>query len=270
MAGSQPRAVQRVEHHGGVHDSPRVPAAPVDRPRRRAPRRETHRARAHALVAVELAGQVGHEVLERHRPVRVRDGHDGPVHEARSSRRSPPTLATVADSATRPASLRRIDDDLLPHRPAALVAHVVAFVEHHRLQPRQPAGVEHVAEDLGGHHQDGRARVDLDVAGEDADLIGAELAAEVGELLVGQRLERRGVGEAPPMGERAVDGELRHQGLARPGGRGDDHRLPVEDGLDRAELEIVQRERVARDEGFEQVLLGDRRPLGAPRFHGII
>ena len=120
------------------------------------------------------------------------------------------------------------DDDLLPDRPPPLVTHVVALVQDHGVEPREPARVEHVAEDLRGHDEHGSARIDLDVARQDPDLLRPELAAEVRVLLVGERLERRGVGDAPAAVERRVDGELRDERLARPGGRRDD------DGLARA------------------------------------
>src|SRR5439155_1429784 len=93
--------------------------------------------------------------------------------------------------------LGTVDDDLLPDRPPPLVTHVVALVQDHGVEPREPARVEHVAEDLRGHDEHGSARIDLDVARQDPDLLRPRLAAEVRVLLVGERLERRGVGDAP-------------------------------------------------------------------------
>ena len=89
------------------------------------------------------------------------------------------------------------------------------------------------------------ARVDLDVAGQNADVLGAELPAEVRVLLVGERLQRRGVGDAAPARERGVNRELRDQRLARARRRRDDDGLAVLDGADGVQLEGVQRERVA-------------------------
>src|SRR5438445_434617 len=105
------------------------------------------------------------------------------------------------------------------------------------------------------------ARIDLDVAREDPDLLRAELAAEVRVLLVGERLERRGVGDAPAAVERRVDGELRDERLARPRGRRDDDGLARADGGDGAELEVVQEERVAGLEGLEQIVGHAQWPL---------
>src|SRR5439155_18381 len=134
--------------------------------------------------------------------MRVRDGHDGPVHEADPVG----DLRDVLDGGGEPHQghvLGRVHDDLFPHRPASLVAHVVALVEDHELEAVEAARVEHVAEDLGGHDDHGRARVDLDVAREDAHALLAKLPAEVRVLLVRQRLERRGVGDAAPAREGA-------------------------------------------------------------------
>ena len=80
----------------------------------------------------------------------------------------------------------------------------------------------------------------------DPDLVSTELTTEVRVLLIGQRLQRRGVGNAAPAVEHAVDGELGDEGLARAGGRGDDHRLSGVDRLDGAKLEVVEGARVAR------------------------
>src|SRR5260370_32232401 len=67
-----------------------------------------------------------------------------------------------------------------------------------------------------------------------------------------------------------MDRELGHQGLAGSGRRRDDHRLAVEDGGDGAELEIVERKRVAGLERLEQFLGHGRgtslaRALTVPR-----
>src|SRR5262249_65184 len=84
------------------------------------------------------------------------------------------------------------------------------------------------------------------------DVGGAELPAEVRVLLVGQGLERRRVGEAAAAPQRRVDGELRDERLPGPRRGRDDHRLALEDRLDRLILECLEGERVAGGEGFEQ------------------
>ena len=55
------------------------------------------------------------------------------------------------------------------------------------------AGVEHVAQDLGGHHDDRRLAVDRGVTGEQPDRVGAVPRDQLGVLLVRQRLDRRRV-----------------------------------------------------------------------------
>src|SRR4029077_18661297 len=106
---------------------------------------------------------------------------------------------------------------------------------------------------LGRHDEDRRVRVDLHVAGEDADLVLAVGAREVAELLVAERLERRGVGDAPAVLQRLLDGELRHQRLARTRGCGHDHRLIARDRANGLQLEVVQWERIAGAEALDGV-----------------
>lgn len=111
-----------------------------------------------------------------------------------------------------------VDDCFFPDGAPLLVVHVMAFVQDHRLHlsqgiptqglrllprfhpiaggsslngQRERRAIEHVAEDLGGHHQDRRLPVDGDVAGEQANLFWAELLAKIPELLVGEGLQGR-------------------------------------------------------------------------------
>ena len=69
----------------------------------------------------------------------------------------------------------QVDDHLLPHRAAVGVLEVVHLVEHDERRPSSAgdAGVDHVAQHLGGHHHDRRVAVDRVVAGEQADAVGA-------------------------------------------------------------------------------------------------
>ena len=72
-----------------------------------------------------------------------------------------------------PDRLRQVDDHLFPDRAAEPVGKVVNLVHDHVTEPRQAwrPGVEHVAQDLGGHHHDRRIAVDRVVAGEQADTL---------------------------------------------------------------------------------------------------
>ena len=68
---------------------------------------------------------------------------------------------------------RRVDDDLLPHGTPVGVLEVVHLVEHHEPQPveRPRARVDHVAQDLGGHHHHRGVAVDGVVAGQQTDAV---------------------------------------------------------------------------------------------------
>lgn len=75
------------------------------------------------------------------------------------------------------------------------VVHVVHLIENDKLDVPDEvcALVEHAAQDLRGHDEAIRLRVDLDVAGEDADRSGSKGRLEVAVFLVGQRLDRRSI-----------------------------------------------------------------------------
>ncbi len=165
--------------------------------------------------------------------------------------------------------LGKVDDHLFPHGAAEAVGEVVHLVHDHVPQAPQGLGarVEHVAEDLGGHDDHGRVGVDAVVAGEQADLVGPVALDEVGVLLVGQRLDRRGVEALAALCEGEVDGELADDGLARARRRGDEHALARLQGPACLDLERVQFEVVERAEGVERGgLLGGPAPGRRVRF----
>ena len=168
--------------------------------------------------------------------------------------------------------LRQVDQDLLPHGASVRVLQVVDLVHHHVSEAleRSALFVQHVPQDLGGHHDDRSLRVDRVVAGEQPDLGGAVPGDEVAELLVRQGLERRGVEALAPAPHRTLERELRHDRLPRTGRRRDEHRLARVQGLDGLHLEVVERERIARREARgvdHRVSLRStpRRPEGAQR-----
>ena len=70
-------------------------------------------------------------------------------------------LLTVADRHTSAHRLGQVQDHLLPHRAAEPVGQVVHLVHDDVGQPGQGrrAGVEHVAQHLGGHHDHWRVRL---------------------------------------------------------------------------------------------------------------
>ena len=100
--------------------------------------------------------------------------------------------------------MRRLDDQLLPHGAARVVVDVVHLVEHH-VANSVDAGrlvVQHVAQDLGGHHQHRRTVIERVLAGDQADAVFAEALAEVVILLVAQRFQRRRVHDVGGIGDR--------------------------------------------------------------------
>src|SRR5437773_283042 len=250
VGGRQPAArVEGLDEHGGIDHTARVPAPAVVLTARLVAD-DVRAALADFADVVDVAGEVGDRVVQRHRPVRMIDGHDRPVHD-----RDPVgDLLDVGHGGGEPDQqhvLGRADDDLLPHGAAALVAHVVTLVEHDVAEVVEAAPEEGVPQNFRGHHEHLRLRIHLHVAGEDADLVGAVGAGEVVELLVRERLERRRVGDAPAGLERALDRVLRHQRLAAPRRRRHDHRLIRLDGADRFDLEVIEGEGKLRAEPLE-------------------
>jgi hypothetical protein len=147
--------------------------------------------------------------------------------------------------------LREFDDDLLPHRPSEAVGEVVDLVHDHIAQSVEGgrARVDHVAQDLGGHDHDRGLAVDDRVAGQQPDVLGAVHGDQIVELLVRQGLDRRGVEAFRALGEREVDGELAHDGLARPRRRAHEHAVAALEDAAGLDLEVVEFERVVPCEG---------------------
>jgi hypothetical protein len=67
---------------------------------------------------------------------------------------------------------RELDDDLLPHGTPLAVGEVVHLVEHDVAKPAEDLVVlvDHVAQDLGRHHDDRCAPVDAPVTREESDV----------------------------------------------------------------------------------------------------
>ena len=124
-----------------------------------------------------------------------------------------------------PDRLGQRQDDLFPDTAAEAVGQVVHLVHHDVAEAAQRvrAGVEHVAQHFGGHDDDRRVAVAGGVAGQQPDLVGAVAGGELGELLVGQRLDRRRVEALAAAAQRPVGGELADHRLPGAGRRGDQH-----------------------------------------------
>ncbi|MDQ0989938.1 hypothetical protein QFZ74_001166 [Streptomyces sp. V3I7] len=112
--------------------------------------------------------------------------------------------------------LGEVDDHFLPDGAPEAVGEVVHLVHDHVAEAEEGlgTGVQHVPQDLGGHHDDRSVGVDAVVAGEEADLVRAVAAAQVGVLLVRQRLDGCRVEALLALLEGEVDGELAHDRLA--------------------------------------------------------
>src|SRR5205823_13688194 len=151
----------------------------------------------------------------------------------------------------------RLDDDLLPHRPAWEVVDVVHLVEHDVTDQVEARGVfvDEVAQDLRRHHDDRRVVVDRVLAGHETDRAFAVGADEVVILLIAQRLERSGVKDFPAVSERPEDRVFRHDRLAARGRRADQHpALPTIELLDGFALERIEVEGQRFLELFDQRL----------------
>jgi len=160
--------------------------------------------------------------------------------------------------------LRRTEHEhFLPHPAPVRVLEVVDLVQHHHRQPLQEigSGQQHVAQHLGGHHHHRGVGAQRGVAGEEPDPLGAVLGRELTVLLVGQRLERRGVEGLATGGPGQPHGVGRHQRLARPGGGRDQHRTAGIEGVESGQLKRIGRER----ERVEEAPANRRRRLAARR-----
>jgi hypothetical protein len=207
----------------------------------------------HRLVVV--APLEGHVVVQVDRASALDDDLERAAH-----RRQPLPQHDGVGDRRRQADERDVgrgeDEDLLPHPAAVGVLEEVDLVEDDDAEPVElgAPGQQHVAQHLGRHHDDRRARADGRVAGEQADRLLAVLLAQVGELLVRQRLERRRVEGLAPFGPRAVHGVGGDERLARAGGGAHEDRAAAVERVERLALEGVERE---AERGGER--LADRR-----------
>ena len=181
--GQQPRRVEPVDDLRAVRRgvAPRAVAA-ASWPARRLPDRLA--VRQPDQVRVDLpAAVVGEQVVQpsvhehvlpqRDRAVLVDDDLGAAAHLLEPVAE----LLGVADRRGQgddAYAFRKVDDHLFPDGAAGAVGEVVHLVEDHVaevLQGRR-ARVEHVAQDLGGHHDHGGVAVDGVVPGEQADGVG--------------------------------------------------------------------------------------------------
>ncbi len=218
--------------------------------------RDPHQRGVDARVTVLLAGEQvvqaaadQHVLPERHRPVLFDDDlgvaadGDEPLGE----------LLRIAHRRTQGHEgdrVREVDDHLFPDGASEAVGEIVHLVHHDVAETAQRvrAAVEHVAQHLGGHDDDGRLAIDRVIPGEQADVVLAVARDEVAVLLVAQRLDRRCVEALAPQPQRQEDRELPHDRLAGAGRRGDEDALAALQCVARPALEVVEGEGIAGGE----------------------
>ena len=129
------------------------------------------------------------------------------------------------------------------------------FVEDHRAHVVDACpGDKHVSQHLGGHHQNRGVAVDHDVPCQQADLVVNPDGAEVPVLLIGQRLDGRGVDRSRAVLARHEDAKLANDRLSGAGRRGNQDRVTIRKRPNRLELEIVELVRQARGELLDERL----------------
>ena len=140
-----------------------------------------------------------------------------------------------------------MNDGFLPDRAPLGIIHVVALIKHHRLNIGQRIitfirfGIEHVAEDLSGHHHDRGLSIHTQITGHQTDVLVTELLSEISQLLIGEGLQRSCVEDLLTMGQGAIDGVFAHQRLARTRGSADNNGMPVIQCCDGIQLKVIQR-----------------------------
>ena len=128
------------------------------------------------------------------------------------------------------------------------------LVHHHVGEAGQPVRVRvnHVAQDLGGHDDDRRIRIEGDVAGEQPDVLLPVAGTQVVVLLVAQRLDGRGVEAGPTTVEGHVDREFADDRLSGSGRCSYEHSPALGDRSGCVELEFIEFEVVFPPELFDQ------------------
>ena len=138
---------------------------------------------------------------------------------------------------------RQVEHDLFPDRSSKGVLEVVHLVHDDEGEVvEDPPLVEHVAQDLGGHHDDVGIGVDCIVAREQADPRRADPFAQVAILLVRERLDRGRVERPLAFAQRPVDRMFGNDGLAATGRSGDEDGSSGIEVLDGLQLKAVKGE----------------------------
>ena len=84
-----------------------------------------------------------------------------------------------------------VNNRFFPDGAPLRIIHVVAFIEHDRLDIGKRIvmlirfGIEHVAEDLGGHHHHSSLAVNAQVTRHQANIFCSKLFTKIAQLLIG-------------------------------------------------------------------------------------
>ena len=275
MAGSMSCRGQVLDHLGPAgHPEavPRIPTAPLVQCRAVGVGLSCPEQRQDGEPFAPPLGD-GEVMMQGHRPVRLDHDLRRPPHRGEPGAE----VGRVADGgreAHEGDPRRGEHENLLPHRAPIGILEIVDLVEDHHgqtFEQRRP-GEDHVAEDFGGHHHHGRPGLVGHVPGQQAHLAVAVAQRELGELLVGQGLDRRGVEGLATRHDRPGRGILGHQRLARSGRGRHQHRLPPVDGMHGPALEPVERKVEALLEALEEPLplVPPSIPDGVPDAPGVI
>ena len=141
-------------------------------------------------------------VLKRHGPVFGGDG-DGRTPIEPSQFLLEKTRVAEGGGHQQKPRLRQRQQRHLPGHAALAVGVVMELVHDDLLDVGlRPFAQGDVSQDLGGAAKDGRVAIDRGVAGAQAHVVRAELAAKGKPLFVDQRLDRAGIDGAFALGQR--------------------------------------------------------------------
>ncbi|OQA40613.1 MAG: hypothetical protein BWY49_00790 [Candidatus Omnitrophica bacterium ADurb.Bin314] len=184
------------------------------------------------------------EEMERNRPFCFFDHRNRPVMHDLHPRCKFPHVRNSRAERENPDLRRREKKGLLPDRPALVVIQVMDLVENDPTRTPDALTVleKGVPVNLGRHDEQPGARVDRDVAGQDADIGRAEPLLEIAELLITQGFDRGRVDNALPLSEGLFDGLFRDEGLAGTGRGRNEERVVFFNPLNGLLLERIKLE----------------------------
>ena len=167
-------------------------------------------------------GQFGIGILQRHRTIRGRNADAGQAGQAGQCLLEKRGVAQ-GGGHEQEAGLGQSQQWHLPGHAAVAVGVVMELVHDDLLDVGLGAFAQgDVGQDFRGAAENGGVAVDGGVAGAEADVVRAELAAEGHEFLIDKGLDRAGVNGAAALGEGLEVERGGHERFARAGGRVED------------------------------------------------